>query len=229
MRCRTASRVEADIWLTGDGQLLVGHDKNTLKKGDTLEALYLDPLMALVNSHANHAVYAGSRASLQLLIDVKNTGSATYTALDRKLRDHYSSMLTHWTSSGESTNAVTVIISGDRDRTLMLSQPDRYAAYDGRLSDLGDGTPATFMPLVSNNWASAFPKWKGVGPMPADERDRLRAIVAQAHSEGRKVRFYATPDSSYNQEANVWREELNAGVDWLNTDELGVLENFLTP
>lgn len=81
------SSVEADIWLTDDGRLLVGHDKNTLKKGDTLEALYLDPLKALVDSHANHAVYAGSRASLQLLIDVKNTGTATYAALDQKLRD----------------------------------------------------------------------------------------------------------------------------------------------
>lgn len=110
----------------------------------------------------------------------------------------------------------------------MLSQPDRYAAYDGRLSDLGDGTSATFMPLVSDTWANLVPKWKGVGPMPADERDRLRALVAQAHAEGRRVRFYATPDSSFIQQANVWREELNAGVDWLNTDELGVLENFLT-
>src|SRR4051794_8690341 len=126
------SSVEADIWLTPDGQLLVGHDKNTLKKGDTLEALYLDPLSALVNSNANHAVYADSSASLQLLIDVKSAGTATYVALDQKLRDHYASILTHWTSGGSSPGAVTVVTSGNRDRALMLSQPDRYAAFDGR-------------------------------------------------------------------------------------------------
>jgi glycerophosphoryl diester phosphodiesterase len=221
--------VEADIWLTDDGQLLVGHDKNTLKKGDTLEALYLDPLTALVNSNADHAVYAGSSASVQLLIDVKSDATATYRALDQKLRDHYASILTHWTSAGVSPGAVTVVISGNRDRALMLSQPDRYAAYDGRLSDLGDGTPAGFMPLVSDTWANAVPKWKGAGPMPATDRARLRSLVAQAHAEGRQVRFYATPDSSFSQQADVWQEELDAGVDWLNTDELGVLENFLAP
>lgn len=222
------SSVEADVWLTDGGQLLVGHDKNTLKKGDSLAALYLNPLKALINSHTNHAVYAGSREPLQLLIDVKNTGTATYVALDTMLRNQYASILTHWTPQGESTGAVTIVISGDRDRALMLSQSDRYAAYDGRLADLGDGTPATFMPLVSDTWANAVSKWKGIGPIPDADRARLRSKVAQAHAEGRKVRFYATPDSSFKQQAAIWTEELRAGVDWLNTDELAVLESFLT-
>ena len=217
--------VEADIWLSADGELLVGHDKDTLQHGRTLEALYLDPLLALVRRNGGH-VYAASNAPLQLLIDVKNTGTAPYKALDERLRTRYAAMMTHWTDGIETPGAVTAVISGDRDRAYMAAQRTRYAAYDGRLTDLGDGTPASFMPLISNSWSGVF-KWKGTGQMPADERATLRDIVARAHANGQQIRFWGTPDRSASQYESVWREELDAGVDWLNTDELQALESFL--
>lgn len=72
--------VEADIYLV-DGELLVGHDPADLVPGRTLQSLYLDPLARRVR--ANHGrVYQGSDLSLQLLVDIKNTGAATYTELD---------------------------------------------------------------------------------------------------------------------------------------------------
>jgi hypothetical protein len=218
--------VEADIWLAPDGELLVGHDKDTLQHGRTLEALYLDPLKQLVAQNGGH-VYPDSSAPLQLLIDVKSGATETYQALDARLRTTYSLMLTSWTNGVESPGPVTVVISGNRDRALMESQTTRYAAYDGRLSDLGDGTPPSFMPLISNSWGSVF-KWKGTGEMPADQRQLLEDIVAEAHANGQQIRFYGTPDRSKSQYTSVWREELNAGVDWLNTDELAALEAFLT-
>jgi hypothetical protein len=49
-----------------------------------------------------------------------------------------------------------VIISGNRDMTTMVTQPVRHAAYDGRLSDVGDGRPASFMSWISNSWSSVF-------------------------------------------------------------------------
>jgi len=219
--------VEADIWLANDGSLLVGHNKDTLQHDRTLQALYLDPLMDLVSRNGGH-VFSGSDASLQLLIDVKNTGTATYSALDRELRTRYGSMLTSWSGGVERRGAVTIVISGDRDRTLMAAQPVRYAAFDGRLADLGDGTSPSFMPLISDSWSSIF-KWKGTGEMPADERAMLQSIVAEAHTNGQQVRFYGTPDRSAGQYLDVWREELLAGVDWLNTDKLTALESFLMP
>jgi glycerophosphoryl diester phosphodiesterase len=221
------SSVEADIWLASDGSLLVGHDKDSLQHGRTLEALYLDPLLRLVHANGGH-VYAGSSAPVQLLIDVKSDAASTYAALDQRLRGTYASMLTSWSGTSERPGAVTVVISGNRDRALMESQPLRYAAYDGRLSDLGDGTPATFMPLISNDWSSVF-KWKGTGTMPSDQRALLRDIVARVHANGQQLRFWNTPDRSASQYLDVWREEMAAGVDWLNTDELAALEAFLTP
>ena len=58
--------------------------------------------------------------------------------------------------------------------------------------------------------------------MPDDQRSRLRHIVGQAHQRDRRVRFWATPESTV-----LWRELLAAGVDLINTDDLVGLERFL--
>ena len=58
--------------------------------------------------------------------------------------------------------------------------------------------------------------------MPDAERTKLRELVAKAHKQGRKVRFWATPESPA-----VWKELLAADVDFLNTDRLADLATFL--
>ena len=50
------------------------------------------------------------------------------------------------------------------------------------------------MPMISDNWASQF-KWRGDGPMPTAEREKLRRIVTKAHVAGRIVRFWSTPEN----------------------------------
>ncbi|UQU65839.1 phosphatidylinositol-specific phospholipase C/glycerophosphodiester phosphodiesterase family protein [Couchioplanes caeruleus] len=215
--------VEADIYLVG-GQLLVGHDPGDLEPGRTLQSLYLDPLADRVR--ANHGrVYRGSALSLQLLVDIKNTGAATYAELDRVLRD-YRRMLTSYRFGRVSPDAVTVVISGDRPRELMQAQRVRYAFYDGRSADLNSGAPASFIPLISDNWNNLF-TWQGVGPMPAGERARLRQFIQDAHADGQRVRFWATPDQPGAAREAVWQELLDADVDYINTDDLAGLEAFL--
>ncbi|PZS34995.1 MAG: hypothetical protein DLM58_04740 [Pseudonocardiales bacterium] len=231
--------VESDIWLADDGALvadplLIGHTKSALQHGRRLQDLYLDPLLSLVNTNRNRHVYAGSTAQVTLLVDVKSDAASTYRVLDTLLRSaKYIPLLTVWTKTGpntwtETTGPLRVIISGNRDQAFMLSQPTRRAAYDGRLSDVGGGLPASFMPWISNSWSSVF-SWHGTGPMPADQRARLHQIVTAVHATlGQQLRFYGTPDRSTQQYLSVWQEELAAGVDWLNTDELAALEAFLT-
>ena len=230
--------VEADIWLADDGAvvtdpLLIGHTKEALQHGHRLQDEYLDPLLSLVNANADHHVYAGSTAQVTLLVDVKSAATTTYQVLDALLSDpKYAPLLTVWTKTGantwdESPGPLRVIISGNRDMSFMLGQPVRRAAYDGRLSDLGDGLPASFMPLISNSWPSVF-QWQGSGAMPADERAKLDQIVAAVHATpAQELRFYATPDRSAQQYLSVWQVERAADVDWLNTDELAALQSFL--
>ena len=214
--------VEADIYLVGD-QLLVGHDATDLRPDRTLQSLYLDPLLARVRAHGGE-VYSGRDVPFQLLIDIKNTGVATYTRLDQVLRE-YRPILTQWAGQAVTERAVSVVISGDRPRALMEAQRVRLAAYDGRLDDLG-GAPASFVPLISSNWNNTF-TWQGVGEMPADQRAALRRIVAVAHADGQRVRFWATPDLPGAARDAVWSELLAADVDHINTDDLAGLRQFL--
>ena len=215
--------VEADVHLVG-GELLVGHDPEDLRTGRTLEELYLRPLAERVRAHHGN-VYRGSRQPLQLLVDIKNTGAQTYAELHAELAG-YRRMLTTYAFGHVRTGAVTVVVSGDRPRDLMAAQPVRYAFYDGRLTDLDGGAPASFMPLISHNWTTVF-TWQGAGPMPAAGRDRLRQIVATTHRDGRRVRFWATPDAPGPERTAVWKELVAAGVDHLNTGDLAGLETFL--
>lgn len=216
--------VEADIFLVG-GELLVAHEPAGLDPTRTLASLYLDPLLARVT--ANHGtVHAGHRTPLQLLIDIKNEGAAAYAELDRQLQP-YRKILTRFRGGHVRSGAVTPVISGDRAaRAPMEAQRTRYAFYDGRLDDLGGPADASFIPLVSSNWTQSF-AWRGAGPFPAAERDRLRTLVDSAHQQSRRVRFWATPDVPGPDRDALWTELLAAGVDHLNTDDLAGLETFL--
>lgn len=215
--------VEADVWLV-DGQLLVAHDRDQVVPGRTLERLYLSPLEARRQMNGG-AVYPGWDGGFQLLVDVKSEAAATWDAVHEALARH-PGLMTRFTADGTEPGAVTAVISGNRDRARMLAEPVRYAGYDGRLADLEGGMPASFMPLVSDNWTRTF-TWNGEGPMPATEREKLRLIVARAHEHGYRVRFWATPDQPGPARTAVWRELLDAGVDHLNTDDLDGLRRFL--
>lgn len=216
--------VEADIFLV-DGELLVAHEAESLDPARTLVSLYLDPLLERVRAH-HGSVHAGHREPLQLLIDIKTDGAAAYLALDHVLR-RYGSILSRSVHGRVRTGAVTPVVSGDRAaRAPMEAQTTRYAFYDGRPEDLGTAAPASFIPLISGNWATSF-GWRGAGPFPAAERDRLRTFVAAAHAGGQRVRFWGTPDLAGPERDAVWAELVAADIDHLNTDDLAGLETFL--
>lgn len=216
--------VEADIYLVG-GQLLVAHDPEDLDPSRTLESLYLDPLTARVRAH-HGSVYRGHRRPLQLLLDIKTEGASTYLELDRRLR-RYRHLFTTYAHGRVLPGPVTAVISGDRAaRAPMEAQKVRRAFYDGRLTDLGSTAPASFVPLISDNWTLNF-TWRGVGAFPDAERRKLRDIVGAAHARGQRVRFWATPDLPGPARDALWGELVAADVDHLNTDDLAGLESFL--
>jgi hypothetical protein len=219
--------VEADVWLV-DGELVVSHDDprlpTTAQPKGTLESLYLKPLRERMRENGG-SVYEGDRDYFTLLVDIKSEAEPTYRTLHRELKRH-ERMLTTFKRGGVEDGAVTAIVSGNRPREFMEGQRTRYAAYDGRIpDDLGNG-PQAFVPLVSQNWTTLF-TWRGVGPMPEEEREKLREIVKTAHADGQRVRFWATPETPDDARDAVWRELVAAKVDYINTDNLTALEAFL--
>lgn len=205
--------VEADVWLI-DGQLLVAHDREQARPERTLEALYLRPLEE--RAHALHG--------LQLLVDIKSEAEPTYRALHAALAAH-SGMLTSYAQGRTRVAAVSVVVSGNRPRALMLAQALRYAAYDGRLNELNLSLSAEFMPLVSDNWSDHF-TWRGSGPQPEAERAKLQRLVREVHAQARRLRFWGTPETPPAREA-VWQQLRAAGVDYINSDDLSGLQAWL--
>ena len=214
--------VEADVFLAGK-ELCVAHEPGRVTPERTLQSLYLDPLRRRAQENGGRIYRTGSR--FILLIDLKTQAGPTYQRLHEILAG-YEDTLTTFDSAGRKDKAVLVIVSGNRPLELMRSQPIRYAGYDGRLTDLDSDLPGDMIPMISDQWVKYF-TWKGQGPMPAPERQKLREIVRKAHAQGRLVRFWATPDAPSPAREAVWGELLAAGVDLLNTDDLKGLQESL--
>jgi hypothetical protein len=207
-----------------NGELLVAHEEAHIKPERTLEALYLGPLKKRVTENGGR-VYPASEG-FTLLIDIKTDGEPTYKALAEAL-SKYADILTVVRDEKVQSGAVTAVVSGNHPKDYMLSEKVRFAGYDGRMPDLASDMPASFMPLLSDNWTKLF-TWKGDGEMAFAERAKLLDIVKTAHGKGRAVRFWVTPDQPGPQREAIWKELRTAGVDKINTDDLAALQYFLS-
>ena len=209
--------VEADVHLV-EGRLLVAHDRKDVKSERTLASLYLGPLRERVRRNGGK-VFSGGPA-IVLLVDVKSEAAPTYVALHAVLAD-YAEMLTVFRNGRAESRAITVIVSGNRAQKEMAAQPLRYAAVDGRGVDLDANSPVDLVPLVSESW-SKISTWRWDGPMPDEARAALQQWVGRTHAQGRKLRFWGTPDRP-----DAWRVLVEAGVDMIGADDLAGLQKFL--
>ncbi|EAQ79860.1 putative secreted protein [Blastopirellula marina DSM 3645] len=209
--------VEADVFLVGD-KLLVGHTLGETTPDRTLAALYLDPLRQRVRSGGGQVQPGGG--PFRLFIDIKSSAEPTYAALTTLLAS-YSDMLSQVQDDKFQTCAINVVISGNRPQATMAAEKKRFAGIDGRLSDLNSDVASHLIPVISDNWKSHF-QWRGAGEIPAEEKQKLRQWVRQAHADGRQIRFWGTPDTP-----PMWRVLQDSGVDMINTDDLPGLEKFL--
>ena len=179
--------VEADVFLV-DGELLVGHTRFELSADRTFRSLYLEPLRDRIGKHQG-SVYGDGRP-LILLIDIKSDAKTTYQVLDRQLAE-YKPMLARVEQGRVAKGAVLAIVSGNRATDLIAADPTRYVGIDGRLTDLESDQPEHLLPLISDNWQRHF-QWRGEGPMPHSDQEKLQRVIKQAHAKQRRVRFWAT-------------------------------------
>jgi hypothetical protein len=209
--------VEADVHLV-DGELLVAHNRSQVKPGRTLQALYLDPLRERVKKNGGHVYPAGPEFTL--LVELKSDWHTSYPVL-RDILKQYAGMITTFQAGAQQTNAIRVIITGNRAKEMFAGEAIRYASMDGDLADLDSGAPADLIPWISSNWGQSF-KWRGSGAIPEADQRKLKDIVAKAHQQGRRVRFWGAPDQPV-----FWSEMLEDDVDLINTDDLDGAQKFL--
>jgi glycerophosphoryl diester phosphodiesterase len=205
--------IEVDVFLV-DGALLVAHDIEEVQQSATLEALYLDPLRDVCRSNGG-SIYGPDNPPLQLLIDAKSDAEPTYRALHETL-SRYSDILTKWTDRGPEPGAITVVLSGNRAVGLVEAAPIRYMAIDGRVNEGRASMSVDMMPLVSMDWEQLS---------ATNLRGKLaeaEALVDLLHSEGRKVRFWGTPDRE-----DLWESLVALGIDYVGTDDVPRLDRLL--
>ncbi len=211
--------VEADVHLMSD-TLYVAHDHPTIKNAAaTLENLYLKPLAERIRQNGGQ-VFANYKGPFYLMIDAKTGADSTYLALTRLLK-RYRSLLTIGSRSKTQTGIITVVLTGNRPIQTIINDKERLLSIDGRPDDLGKEYSPAVMPIISDAYQNQL-HWRGKGDIPADELSKLRQLADKVHKEGRKLRFWATPEDPL-----VWTRLREAGVDFISTDQLTLVRDFL--
>ena len=143
--------VEVDVWPWGN-EILVGHSPFTVLQG-TLQSLYLDPLLKMLDTHNKPPSHNwpkvmsqgmvglfsnDQKQSLTLLIDCKTDGDRTWPLLVEQLNPlREKGYLTHFNGSDVVYGPITVVVSGDAPLHLLLENATyRDVFYDAPLGNL---------------------------------------------------------------------------------------------
>lgn len=207
--------IEADIWLV-DGVILVAHNRGEYK--GSLKELYLDPLQARVDEMGS--VY-GNGVPVYLWIDLKPSDTAICPVLHKMLSGY--SMLTRFTDTKIHPGAVTVILTGTAavKKYYVETYTERYACRDDNHYNPSDPPVDNRWQWYALHWPSCI-EWDGKGAIPQNEYLKLVTMVDDMHRKGRRVRFYATPETDEYRTLAI-----QVGIDHINTDHLSDLKRFL--
>jgi alkaline phosphatase len=202
--------IEADVFLL-KGDLMVAHHRNEIVPGKNLEVLYLQPLSEKVRQLQGN-VYKDPAQELTLMIDLKTEGVPTLNAVVEKL-GRYPDLI--------ACPNLKVMISGSVPDPKKWSEYPDYIYFDGR-----PGIPYTpdqlrRIAMISTGFPGHV-TWDGKGRISEDGRQRISALVDDAHAKGKKFRFWATPDFP-----EAWRELMSLDMDVIVTDDVTALVEFL--
>jgi hypothetical protein len=164
----------------------------------TLEDLYLDPLASLVA--ASGSVH-GDGVGFRLVIDIKDDNAALPGALH--------DLLARYPMVG---GAVSIVATGNA--TMKRAFVDLSPQLGTRDSNHFSATD----PVADEKWTDYALDWTAY---VADDQ-QLGCLADDAHALGRKLRLWNTDDNRA-----TWSAELDAGVDYINTDDLAGLDAFL--
>lgn len=203
--------IEADVHAR-NGKLYVAHDSASVRTNRTLEALYIQPIVQKVQDNKGK-IYAGSDTPLQLLVDLKTPASQTLPLLVK--------VLAIYPAVFGPGGPVRVVVSGNIPAPDQFSKYPDWLYFDGRPEVSYTVAQLKHVGLISQD-LTHYTRWNGKGLIVKTEREKIQAVIQQVHSQGKKVRFWATPDN-----INSWKTLMNLGVDYINTDHLASIGRFL--
>lgn len=201
--------VEADIYLI-ENELYVSHNYPKDVQGITLKKLYLDPLQQILKKNKNK-VYPGYEGVFYLMIDLKSDAVTTYNRL-HVLISQYPEFI--------HNPHFKIYLSG-KDLLYTFKIPGRILGADGRPKDTGGGYSKDEMPVISESFAT-ITGWNGKDEPSEEQWQMAKSFIAAVHRAGKKCRLWAIPDNEA-----TWKRLLSFDVDFINTDKLKELSEFL--
>jgi alkaline phosphatase len=202
--------IEADIFLD-NGELIVAHDREQVKKRFTLDSLYLKPLQQSIQANKGF-VYADPARQLQLMIDLKTEGVSTLKALVDRL-SNFPALI--------KCPSLKITISGSRPPEADFTKYPSWIFFDGELQKAYTKEQLERIPMISDNFAK-YSSWKGEGDMPQNDRILIQSLIEKVHALGKKIRFWNAPDN-----LKSWKLFITLGVDYINTDHISELTAFV--
>lgn len=215
--------VEADVHLIND-ELYVSHfTPKKLDSTKTLELLYLKPLLARINKNKGN-VYKGYDGFFYLMIDIKTDAEQSYNKLKEILKKYQAITSLFINGKEETDKQVKLVITGHKGRPYnqILNEEPKVATIDGRLKELDKEIPSAIMPYISENYNN-YLSYSGKGNPSEKDKKTIKELVSKVHKEGKKLRFWASPDNQ-----SVWDFLLSNQVDLVNTDSLVQFKNYIS-
>jgi len=192
--------IEVDLILEKN-ELMVAHERQSIRPENTLIALYLDPIRKAKEMRG------GTNPEFQLLVDLKTAAIPTLTLLMTQLESYLDIIATT-----ENPKGVKIVISGNQPEvSTYVNYPD-YLFFDYQKPLITDELPWEKIALVSYSFRS-ISVWNGKGRMVESERQKALALIEKVHAFEKPIRFWATPDSKTS-----WKALNEMGVDFINTD-----------
>lgn len=192
--------IEVDLILENN-ELMVAHERQSIKPENTLTELYLDPIRKAKE------MKGGKNPEFQLLVDLKTAAIPTLELLIKQL-EIYQDLL----ATIENPKGVKIVISGNQPEvSSYIDYPD-YIFFDYQKPLLTANLPWEKIALVSYSFRRVS-VWNGKGRMVEAERIKALDIIGKVHGFEKPIRFWATPDSK-----TAWKTLSEMGVDFINTD-----------
>jgi len=193
--------IEADIYLS-DNRLLVAHDKKDLSAAESLDSLYLKPIIEFFRLHKG-TISEDNRYTPVLMIDIKENGEAAIAQLIKLV-----SMYRPVFDRSINAKAVQLVISGDRGASSTWTSYPSYISFDGRPKETYDSTTLQRVAFISDSYSNYI--------NPQDSNASLIGqVVKKVHAMGKLFRLWASPDNSES-----WKQQQQLGVDIINTDKV---------
>ena len=202
--------IEVDIFLK-DGELLVAHNYEDIDMARSLKKMYLQPLEEVIKKY-NGALSADGLRSLILLIDIK---SPARPALDSVVA------LFKKFPALTANSKLWITISGNKPPDTEWEQFPSFIHFDGLFGVNYTTDQFKKVPLISDNFGN-YTNWNGKGVIPVREKNKIDSVIAVAHRQGKKVRFWNAPDN-----VNAWYQFIKMGADLINTDQPSAAAKFM--